>query len=279
MERKTGTVLYALAKDFLLQNTERSDARSTLENRLSPEYGLGDIRQIEQVWRRMVVSLSNAERKSKVVGDPSQFEDILCDFSPNRFLEENDHFKDQDKIEVLLNKLEKRRGLKISRQQRGIWPQYTRGLITSAKFTSQFDSSHAFFEWAESFSHDRKSHPGLPLIISQEVHGMGYTLACDFLKEIGFINYAKPDVHVRAVLKGVGLVSEKVSPYALQKKIRILADQAETTPFVLDKLIWLTGSDDWFTKSDVKLMGGARQKRALFIEFVNQNGLPDFIER
>ena len=43
------------------------------------------------------------------------------------------------------------------------------------------------------------------MLISHVVSGIGFALACDFLKELGFVNFAKPDVHVKAIVKGLNL--------------------------------------------------------------------------
>ena len=49
----------------------------------------------------------------------------------------------------------------------------------------------------------------MPLILAAEIEGIGYTLACDFLKELGFIEYGKPDVHVIEIFVGIGLCPPK----------------------------------------------------------------------
>jgi thermostable 8-oxoguanine DNA glycosylase len=41
------------------------------------------------------------------------------------------------------------------------------------------------------------------MLISREVKGIGFPLACDFLKEMGFTGFAKPDVHIKTIFKAV----------------------------------------------------------------------------
>lgn len=46
-----------------------------------------------------------------------------------------------------------------------------------------------FICWAKTFQKDDRSIEGLPLILSAEIYGFGFPLACDFIKELGFENF------------------------------------------------------------------------------------------
>ncbi|NCD05852.1 MAG: hypothetical protein EOL97_07010 [Spirochaetia bacterium] len=50
------------------------------------------------------------------------------------------------------------------------------------------------------FEYNLQTKIALPLLISKKISGIGFALACDFLKELGFTDYSKPDVHIVAVL-------------------------------------------------------------------------------
>ena len=43
-------------------------------------------------------------------------------------------------------------------------------------------------------------------MISVKVSGFGFPLAYDFLKELGYTEYKKPDVHLIDIFKGLGLI-------------------------------------------------------------------------
>lgn len=61
---------------------------------------------------------------------------------------------------------------------------------------AQFTSAEDFCAWVDLFDYDDKTRPALPLLLQSEVYGFGLALACDFLKELGYLNFAKPDVHL-----------------------------------------------------------------------------------
>jgi hypothetical protein len=76
--------------------------------------------------------------------------------------------------------------------------------------------------------------------MSEEIFGYGFSLACDFLKELGFTNYVKPDVHLIDIFSGVGLSSKHVLD-VFQTASQIAHDVNET-PYAVDKAFWLIGS-------------------------------------
>lgn len=75
------------------------------------------------------------------------------------------------------------------------------------------------------------------MMISHEVFSFGFPLACDFLKELGWDQYPKPDVHIKAVVTGLGLPGK--SDYQVFKTIVLLAALAKHSPFDLDRVIWM----------------------------------------
>lgn len=80
----------------------------------------------------------------------------------------------------------------------------------------------------------------LLLLISTKISGIGFTLACDCLKELGYINYPKPDVHWIDVFNGPGL-SEN-NPVSVFEAIVRMSDDCRTidetiTPYKIDKIM------------------------------------------
>jgi len=96
--------------------------------------------------------------------------------------------------------------------------------------------------------------PALPMILAAEIEGIGYPLACDFLKELGFVEYGKPDVHVIDIFVGIGLCKPKPSPYQVQKTITKIAEAAGVSAYNVDKLFWLIGSGKFY-KHEHKQLG------------------------
>lgn len=99
---------------------------------------------------------------------------------------------------------------------------------------------------------------------------MRYTLACDFIKELGYDQYGKPDVHVRTILVAAGLLKPLDSEFKCQKVITEIADAAGHTPYYVDKVIWLIGSGNFYNNSEIGKGGKVRGRRAEFIEKLSE---------
>jgi thermostable 8-oxoguanine DNA glycosylase len=129
---------------------------------------------------------------------------------------------------------------------------------------SQFTTADDFYKWADLFEKDDRARPALPLLLSCEIYGLGFALACDFLKELGYANYAKPDVHVRDIFEGLGLC-QKASDYQLFKTVVRVAKNVEVTPYNVDKLFWLIGSGHFYAHPRIGVNGRIGSQKRQFI--------------
>ena len=134
---------------------------------------------------------------------------------------------------------------KFRRGRGSLWPLYAKAALSGAHFLSQFASGPEFIDWVRVFDADDRKRAALPVLLSQEIDGFGFALACDFVKELGFLNFAKPDVHVKAVVKGLEFSSKTANNYAVFKVVVRIAAQCGKTPYDVDKVFWLVGSG-WF---------------------------------
>lgn len=210
--------------------------------------------------------------------------DILSEFDPQKILEK--YFSTDIELAKGLNdpKALEERGAaalkqkifedfsitsKISESGRPhdvLWTRYCRTLVSAARFMSSFEDGATFRSWVEpptSFKIN-KSHNentalstsqenivlmtqlAAPYIISSEVYGIGYALACDFLKESGFLSFGKPDVHIKKILVGVGAVPPYATDTQMQIELYRIAKSVEKTPYAVDKILWLIGSGKFY---------------------------------
>ena len=89
----------------------------------------------------------------------------------------------------------------------------------------------------------------LPLLISTKISGIGFSLACDCLKELGFLDYPKPDVHLIEVYSQLGL--SKKDPISVFEAIVDMAEfckeiDPDVTPYKIDKIMWLICSGKFY---------------------------------
>jgi len=103
------------------------------------------------------------------------------------------------------------------------------------------------------------------MILAEEIYGIGYPLACDFLKELGFVNYGKPDVHIINLFEGLGLCHKGASPYEIQKIIVQMAEAKKVSAYNVDKLFWLIGSGKFYDHPEIGNQGSIGRNKERFI--------------
>lgn len=258
---------YQSAKEYLLNRINRSDAETILEHYISLPDGSANPTSIENLYLRLLSSAQNANMKAGVIGGSiggvEKLGSVLCNFSPTDVVE-----KYGNNFLTLLNDVEtqlKPNG-KFRKTPQSIWPKYCNTALNAANFLSQFSSGGEFYSWANHYYKDPRSLAALPLILEQEIYGIGYPLACDFLKELGFINYGKPDVHIMDIFIGIGLCNSKLSPYQIQKTIVEIASANNVSAYNVDKLFWLIGSGKFYDHPDIQSTG---RNKSDFIEQYN----------
>jgi hypothetical protein len=238
---------YSKAKKFLIKLIPSPDATSILESYLElPDKSSIPV-EINELYRRLLSSAQNANMKANVIGGSiGGFDNLgkaLFSFDPGKV--EKKYADDPDK---LLNNIVKK--LKPSGEIRtlpqSIWPKYCKTILSSAAFLRQFKNGEDFYEWANYLYGDQRSMAALPMILEAEIEGIGYPLACDFLKELGFVDYGKPDVHINQIFVGIGLCKQGASPYHVQKVITQIATAAKVSSYNVDKLFWLIGSGKFY---------------------------------
>jgi hypothetical protein len=234
---------YALAKDFLL----RSGANEGVTPELIEKYlHLSTPRpdSMAGLYERMLESAQNADRRKNVIGGSIggvlNLGQVLCDFEPALVLEKYRSSGWQGVLDDIVSQLRPRGS--IRRTPRSIWPRYCQAILSSAKFLSQFESADDFYEWVDFFDKDERARPALPMLLDQEVDGLGFALACDFVMGLGYENFSKPDVHIKDIFQGIGLCPWGSSDYEVFKAVTRVARNVGVTPHEVDKLFWLVGS-------------------------------------
>jgi hypothetical protein len=88
------------------------------------------------------------------------------------------------------------------------------------------------------------------------------------LKELGFVRYAKPDVHIKDILSAYGFISGGESDLEILNKLQSMAEDAGVSCYAFDKVLWLIGSGKFY-KHGIKINGtkdGFMQNAKSFLE-------------
>ena len=141
---------------------------------------------------------------------------------------------------------------------RNCWHKWSKSVVDSAKFVSEFSDVDDFEEFVNRFSYNVSTRMALPLLISQKISGIGFALACDALKELGFTNYPKPDVHLMDVFSALGLSED--NPISTFEAIVRMSDHckavnSDVTPYKVDKIFWLICSGRFYLEKPPITLG------------------------
>lgn len=221
------------------------------------------------LYHRLLDSAQNANMKANVIGDAIGGVDRLALIS-NDFDSEYVLKTYASNWEAVLDQIVEKlkpRG-KVRRTSRSIWPRYCQTILSAAEFIDQFDSADEFFEWVDGFDRDARSRACLPMLLDHEIEGFGFALSCNFLKELGYVNFPKPDVHLRYIFTALGLCDEGIDDYKLFKAIIRVARNARVTPYALDKVFWLIGSGNFYADPEIGSIGRRQED---FIKFARSN--------
>lgn len=129
------------------------------------------------------------------------------------------------------------------------WHKWSKSIVDVAKFLRSFNGADDFRTFVNQFDYNLPTRTALPLLISKKISGLGFALACDCLKELGFSSYAKPDTHLIDICERLALSDR--DPVSVFEAILTMSDDCRTvdptaTPIKIDKILWLISSGRFY---------------------------------
>jgi len=188
--------------------------------------------------RRLIISLQNRVMMPGVIQFEKiekEFKLILFDYDPNKIVTA---YKNADE---LLEKFKSKFNLKKTENKRNLWRKFSEGIVSGSKFIASFKNKKDFDDFIKTFAHNKYTKAALPMLLSKEISGFGFALACDFLKELGYRDYPKPDVILIDIFYRLGL-SKSDEQYEVYKSIVEMSEAVGEDAYIVDKIFWLIGS-------------------------------------
>lgn len=139
-----------------------------------------------------------------------------------------------------------------------MWLRYSKGIISGAKFIKEFKNYDDLKSTFDAFDVNDMKREEFALLLSTKIDNMGFASACNWLKELGYYKYVKPDIHLKAVCDVLCLSPTKNDIDYFEAIIKF-AKAADVEPYTLDKVWWLicTGT---FYRYDVQLPNPQKRK-------------------
>ncbi len=251
--------VYKIAQEYLL-TIKPSDITDL------NKYFIGDRRDFEtlqDVYEQIIHSAQNYQRMPNVIKFKERQDEIKAvlyyyDFEKIKKYEVDElYYKFRTVFDVISED-----------SKHNSWRKWSKSIITAAKFMSDFKSIEDFRNFVDLFKYNLPTRMALPLLMQTKISGMGFALACDCLKELGYLDYPKPDVHLIEVFVALGL-SEKEPIDVFEAIVRMAEDCKDIddniTPYKIDKIIWLICSGRFYL-DDISV-GRNKEK---FINYVNE---------
>lgn len=266
---------YDLAFKYLIKHSRNKGVTKKLidkylhfsENTHRPK----DIEGVDGIYYRILNSAQNANMKAgvigKAIGGVENLRKVLFRFNPLKVLSKYgaNWKKLLDDIEIKLAPHGE-----VRRKKNSIWPKYCQTILSAASFMIKFSSAEDFYRWVDSLYNDQKTRVALPMIVSCEVHGIGFALACDFLKELGYVDFGKPDIHIKQIFGDLRLCEQKASDYHVHQAILRIARNVQKNPYTVDKLFWLIGSGNFYDDTHIGKKGKIGSLKKGFISYAKR---------
>lgn len=235
-------IIYKAAYDYLLQIVPEKITTDCLQ-----DYFVGDSRDfssLQDVFIQLLHSAQNYQRMTNVIKFDQRREemkDILYgyDFQKVKEMEVDD----------LYQILKKKYNASGKDSKQNSWYKWSRSVIDAAKFMNEFKDMEDFKLFVDRFAYNLPTRMALPLLIEKKISGIGFALACDSLKELGYLDYTKPDVHIKEVFYQIGVCDKEDSTvFEIIDRMAVECKEidASVTPYKIDKILWLICSGKFY---------------------------------
>lgn len=149
------------------------------------------------------------------------------------------------------------------------WIRYCKGVVSMANFLSTFDSFGKFKETCDYYDKDNISRIAFASYLEKKIDNMGFAIACNWLKELGYKNYSKPDTHTKDICYALKLVDSNKKDIDCFEKMSGLAEECGVEPYELDKVWWLICSGNFY-RYDIQLPNSKNNKKEFIDKLLNK---------
>lgn len=262
--------IYNEAYNFLINQVKIE--KNIIEKYLKPEEKRNKPNSINDIFKAILESAQNTSMSPNVIGksisgiksniDPLGI--LLFNFNPSKTYDKYYHMTDLELFNVI------KPSLKKIPEKQVLWLRYCKTIISTSKFLKQYKNHDAFYNFIDTHYQNEQMRLFLPMLLSFEIDGFGFALACDFLKELGYINYGKPDTHIKDIFLELDLLPKipKNSLKADYLSLKILNDIAKmnkTNAYAVDKILWLICSGTLYLDKNLEPLGNNKKE---FIKYM-----------
>ncbi len=196
--------------------------------------GVYNLKNLKEAYIGMIRSVQNYQYMPNVIAFDKRREQI------KRILHNFDYdYISTINVDDLYHTFRKEFKVTSKDSRMNSWYRWSCSVIDSAKYFREFKDIEDFNSYVNS-----SEAISIPMDISNKIRGIGFALACDFLKESGYVRFIKPDVHMTDICEAMNF-SDRNQINVFNKLIEI-ATKSNVTPYKLDKILWLICSGNFY---------------------------------
>jgi len=231
-----------ITKNYVLA---KSNGNSTKLEYYLNEWKYRKPNNISELYRNLLMHAQNRQGMPNSIGDIENLRKFLFDFEPKKVY---NSYEDWTELFNTINNDYTPPGRMVIDNPRSYWVIFTKSMLSTSKFLSKFDNLKSFEKYVNQFvrSDNIDLRVSLPLLISEELFGFRFALACDFIKENISPEFVKPDVHIKDIFEGIGICKANDSDFEVFRKVVEFAGFVDKKPYWIDKLFWLVGSKTFY---------------------------------
>lgn len=237
---------YYKAKEYLLSFDSVTD--DMLEAHINEWKGRKPD-SIKKLFKSLLGHAQNRQGMPNSIGDIEHLSSVLYGFD---HMEVNKNYSDWVSLfDAIIASGYRPPGRMVKENNKSHWVIYCKAIISIAEFLSAYKSLDEFQTFVDGFLTNEQSKLALPLLLSEEIFGFGFALACDFLKENVSPQFIKPDTHINDIAQGLG-ITNATNDYKIFKDVESYCSRIGVLPYAVDKVFWLVGSGNFYL-SGVKI--------------------------
>ncbi|VVB65628.1 Uncharacterised protein [Candidatus Gugararchaeum adminiculabundum] len=248
-------LVYGYAEQFLrkivAEHPELNE--KILEEHLTVRQKFNHLFELNKRLMESLLNKGGARNIIKFDEREKELTEILYGFEPKKILE---HYPSS---EQLFERFGSTFEINNADSPLNTWKQFSKGIISGSRFISSFVDINEFDSFVNNFSFNKYTKAALPMLLSKEINGFGFALACDFLKDSGYKNYPKPDRHLKKIFYQLGL-SDSEEDYEVYKSIIEMSEAVEKDAYTVDKTFYLIGSGNFNLSENLPNTGNNEDK-------------------
>ena len=246
-------IVYGFAKQFLVAHLPREITAEGLN-----KYYVGDASDassLKDVFITFIMSAQDYQQMPNVI----QFVNRKDEMAKALYGFDYSVLSSMSEVDIY-DALKGRFSVSNAGSKRNSWYKWSCSIVDSARFVAGFTDYDDFVSFVKRFDYNSDTRMALPLLISTRIRGVGFAIACNVLKELGYLEYPKPDIHMIDICEALEL-SDRDPLNVFQAIIRMAEDNG-VSAYEIDKTLWLICSGNFY-------LDGVKSKSRK-IEFIDE---------